>query len=287
MTDGRLVLVFDDGYAEDDELVRPVLADRGVPAVLAIVPTWLDDDSLTTDQLRALDDSGWEVAAHGHRHRKCQAHGLVRDAAAGSDRLYLGGGHGFPEDEVGVLAGDELEVTDGTSSETVAVTATGADGDAGDGAFVDLEAPLGTHFAPGETVVRPTEALLRDELVGGRDALAELGFDPTTFVFPFDAASVRAWRMARDEFDAVANAAVRSLPNPPGTAPTNLRRWYLETSHLAPPEAADYLDAVAEEGGLGVLAGHSAWDTVTPERVGMVVDAALERGIEITTFAEL
>jgi peptidoglycan/xylan/chitin deacetylase (PgdA/CDA1 family) len=44
MTDGRLVLVFDDGYIEDHEIVRPVLDRLDASAVFAIVPTWLGED---------------------------------------------------------------------------------------------------------------------------------------------------------------------------------------------------------------------------------------------------
>ncbi|WP_206424993.1 hypothetical protein [Halosimplex salinum] len=51
-------------------------------------------------------------------------------------------------------------------------------------------------------------------------------------------------------------------------------------------EIETYLDSVAECGGLGILAGHTDWETVPPERVGAVVDAARERGIEVTTVGE-
>jgi peptidoglycan/xylan/chitin deacetylase (PgdA/CDA1 family) len=37
MTDGRLVLVFDDGYVKDHEQVAPVLDAKDVPAVVAVV----------------------------------------------------------------------------------------------------------------------------------------------------------------------------------------------------------------------------------------------------------
>jgi peptidoglycan/xylan/chitin deacetylase (PgdA/CDA1 family) len=284
MTDGRLVLVFDDGYIEDHEIVRPVLDRLDASAVFAIVPTWLgEDDHLTWEHLHALADAGHEVAAHGRRHRHCQAHPLAEDASAGDERLHLGGGHVFPDRDGGVEPGDSLELADGTTTETVEVAATGSDGD---DEYVDLADPLASPVAAGDAVVRPTEGLLRDEIVGGRDALRDLGFEPSTFVFPYDAASVRAWRLAADEFDVVANAAVRSLPNPPGTDRTNLRRWYLETDHHAPPETADYLDAVAETGGIGVLAGHSAWDTVTAERLERVVEMARERDVAVTMLAD-
>ncbi|MFC7196916.1 hypothetical protein ACFQL4_23440 [Halosimplex aquaticum] len=79
---------------------------------------------------------------------------------------------------------------------------------------------------------------------------------------------------------------MRSLPNPPGASPLDLQRYYLETDAMRLAEIETYLDGVAERGGLGILAGHTAWDTVPPERVAAVVDAAHERGIEVTTVRE-
>lgn len=283
MTDeGSLVLVFDDGYREDHEEVRPVLQSAGVPAVFAVVPTWLGEPGhLDAGELEELTAIGCEVAAHGRRHRYLQSHGLARDADAGDQRIVLDSEHVFPNEDHGVYPGDRYEVVDVTGTEAVELAGKGTvDGRPA----VDLAAPLGRGFAAGETVFRPTESLLRGEIVGASELLRDAGFDPRTFVFPYDAADGRAWSVAAEHYDVIANVGVRSLPNPPGTETTNLRRWYLETSHLALPGLDDYLDAVAGGGGLGVLAGHSAWNTVTPERIETVVAAARERDVEVTTF---
>lgn len=283
MTDGRLALVFDDGYAEDYDDVRPVLAERDAPASLAIVPAWLGDEGhLTVDQLRELVDDGWEVVAHGRRHRYLGAHHLARDAVAGDERLSLDSGHVFPEEDHGVYPGDAFEVTDGTDTDTVVV----ADKIAGDQPAVTLEEPLSASFDAGEAVFRPTESQIRDEIVGVREEFDDLGFDPTSFAFPYDAGDSRAWQVVAEQYDALADASVRSLPNPPGTSPLALQRYYLETSHMRMVEIESYLDAVADSGGLGILAGHTAWETVPPERVAAVVDAAHERDVEVTTVAD-
>ncbi|MFC5970890.1 polysaccharide deacetylase family protein [Halomarina salina] len=280
---GRLVLTFDDGYAEDFDQIRPVLADRDVPAVFAIVPTWVGEPGhLDAERLDELADAGHELAAHGRRHRHLQAHHLRRDAASGDDRLHVSGE--VHADGHGTLAGDRYEVTDGETSETVEVASVTA---TDEGGTIAVETPLSRSFDAGEAVVRPEASVVDDEVRGAREGLADLGHDPTTLVLPYGAADVRAWRAVREAYDVLANAAVRSLPNPPGTDPTNLRRYYLETTHLTRVELGEYLDAVAETGGVGVLAGHSAWESVPPERVGWVVDAARDRGVEVTTFASL
>lgn len=281
--DGRLALVFDDGYATDYSQVRPVLDDAGVPASFAIVSEWIGGDGhLDADQLRELVDLGCEVVAHGRLHRFLAPHRLETDAAPGDSRLAVES-HVFPDTDAAVMVGDEYELTDGQRTATVEVAGKGADGST---EYVELDGELSEHWSAEETVFRLPEALLTEEIEGGKRDLEDLGFDPTSFVFPYDATDVRALRIARETFDAVPNAAVRSLPNPPGTAGWNLRRYYLETDKLTPVEIEAYLDDVAASGGLGILAGHSDWETVPPERVEFVIDAALERGIEVTTVAD-
>ena len=282
MSDGRLALVFDDGYIEDYEDIYPVLDERGVPACQAIVPGWLGDDGhLTAEQLGELADAGWEVVAHGRRHRYMQAHGLAEDAAAGDRRLRLAGGHVFPGEDHGLYPGDAFEVTDGERTETRALA-----GKDDDEPVVELDDPLSAEFAADETVVRPTAAQIRDEVVGVRGKFEGLGYEPTTFALPYDAGDARVWRAVADEYDALVDASVRSLPNPPGTPPLSLSRYYLETSHMRMVEIEAYLDEVAAGGGLGILAGHTAWETVPSERVATVVDAARGRDIEVTTVRD-
>ena len=285
MTDGQLVLVFDDGYATDREELLPVLRDRDAPATVAIVPEFLgDDDHLTGDQLDELAAAGWEICAHGRRHRYLQAHHLAADADSGDEQLTVAAGHVFPGEEHGTLPGDQYELTDGVHTTTVTLGEALVAGE--ETVTLAVESEIETAFDGDETVLRPTETTLEDEILGVRDDFETLGDDPDTFVFPYDAADSRAWELAAGAYETVANAGVRSLPNPPGTAPTNYRRYYLQRTHLRPAEIETYLDRVAEQGGMGILAGHSAWDSVTTDRVAFVVEAARERGIEVTTFAD-
>lgn len=283
---GTLALTFDDGYIEDYEDLWPVLRERDAPASLAINPSTLGDPGhLTVDQIRELVDDGWEVMAHGRKHRYLQAHGLTVDAATGDERVVVERGHVFPGGDHGVFPGDEFEITDGSHTETHVLAETD-EADGHDGAAMTFESPVAADFDADETVVRPTRAQIEDEVAGSGEDLRDLGFDPTTFVLPYDAGDARVWRVVAEHFDALPDAASRSLPNPPDASPLDLQRYYLETSHMRPVEIETYLDLVAERGGLGILAGHSAWETVPPERVAAVVDAAHDRDIEVTTVRD-
>lgn len=280
---GRLALVFDDGYVTDYEQVRPVLEDAGVPASLAMVSEWIGGDGhLGSDQLDELVDLGCEIVAHGRFHRYLRPHRLESDVEPGDRRLAIES-HVFPDIDAAVMVGDEYELTDGRRTATVEVTGKGTDGST---EYVELDAERTEHWSADETVFHLPDTLVREEIEGGKQELEDRGYEPTSFVFPYDATDVRALRIAREAFDVVPNAAVRSLPNPPGTAGWNLRRYYLETDKLTRIEIEAYLDDIAKSGGLGVLAGHSDWATVPPERVAFTIDAALERGIEVTTVSD-
>ncbi|CCQ34171.1 Carbohydrate esterase family 4 protein [Halorhabdus tiamatea SARL4B] len=283
MTDARLALVFDDGYRSDFDMLRPALAELDAPMTLAIVPGWLGgDDHVTPEELRTLAEDGHEILSHGRRHRYLGTHRVTADVSAGDRRVTLDD-HVFPEDDHGVYVGDDYEITDGEESETVTLAEkAGTD----DEPIMAFETALSAEYAAGEAVVRPAMDTIEDEIVGVREEFDELGFDPTGFVFPYDATDPRAWAVASEEYDTIANAAVRSLPNPPGTLPTNWRRYYLQTDHLTRPEIESYLDTLAEQGGVGILAGHSDWASVPEERVTWTVEAARERGIDVTTLRE-
>lgn len=281
MDHGTLTLVFDDGYVEDYETVRPVLAERDVPASLAINPATLGEPGmLTTGQLEELVESGWEVLSHGRRHRYMQAHPLAADAAAGERTVELDSGHVFPEDDHGVYPGERLEVTDGRTTETHVVAEKGTREGA---ATVTFESALGTEFSVDESVARLPEDLLHEEIVGVRTDFEALDLDPSGFVLPYDAADARAWSLLVDHYEAL-TYTVSARPNPPDASPLALERYYLQTGHMRPAEIDAYLDAIAESGGLGILAGHSSWDVVTADRLAYVVEGALDRGIEVTTL---
>ncbi|PSQ42731.1 polysaccharide deacetylase [Halobacteriales archaeon SW_7_68_16] len=276
----RLALVFDDGPTSDRSLVAPVLDAYDAPATFAVVPTWLGaENHLTTDGVRALADAGHEIATHGHRHRRLQAMPLAADVAPGDEWLAVDG-RVAPDDSVRLLVGDTHEITDGDRRREVTVAAL-------EEGRVGLDAPVDAAFDASATVLRPTESTIRDELAGGRDAVDDLGVDPRTVVFPYDRADGRAMRIARRTHDVVANAAVRSLPNLPGRDPTDLRRFYLETDHLRPAEIETYLDRIVETDGIGILAGHSAWETVTADRIEMVLAGARGRDIDLVRCDEL
>jgi peptidoglycan/xylan/chitin deacetylase (PgdA/CDA1 family) len=64
-----VVLTFDDGYIDFFTTAFPVLLDHGFKAVSYVVPGFLDRPRyMTTDEVKAIDSAGVEVAAHTIHH---------------------------------------------------------------------------------------------------------------------------------------------------------------------------------------------------------------------------
>jgi peptidoglycan/xylan/chitin deacetylase (PgdA/CDA1 family) len=65
----RWIITFDDGCASDVDLALPLLAGRGMRAVLFIVTSWIGRPSyLTWEQVRRLHASGMQIGSHSVTH---------------------------------------------------------------------------------------------------------------------------------------------------------------------------------------------------------------------------
>ncbi len=70
---GMVTLSFDDGLRGVYEYTFPVLRKLGLPGVTAIIVEQMEsdnDDYMREDEVRELQDAGWEVASHGYSHRR-------------------------------------------------------------------------------------------------------------------------------------------------------------------------------------------------------------------------
>lgn len=62
---GYVMLTFDDAVASQYENVFPLLEERNIPAVAAVVPGSLNrENRLTIDHLREMRDAGWDISSH-------------------------------------------------------------------------------------------------------------------------------------------------------------------------------------------------------------------------------
>jgi peptidoglycan/xylan/chitin deacetylase (PgdA/CDA1 family) len=70
---GMVTLTFDDGLRGVYEYTFPVLRRLGMPGVAAIIVEQMEsdnDDYMRVDEVKELQDAGWEIASHGYSHRR-------------------------------------------------------------------------------------------------------------------------------------------------------------------------------------------------------------------------
>ena len=71
LANGAMVLTFDDGYSTDYEVVYPILEEKGIKAVTYISPIFAEkgiDEYMDWEQIKALDEAGWDVEDHTYSH---------------------------------------------------------------------------------------------------------------------------------------------------------------------------------------------------------------------------
>lgn len=70
---GMVTLTFDDGLRGVYEYTFPILRRLGLPGVAAIIVEQMEsdnDDYMREEEIRELQDAGWEIASHGYSHRR-------------------------------------------------------------------------------------------------------------------------------------------------------------------------------------------------------------------------
>lgn len=94
---GYVMLTFDDTVASQYENAFPLLKDRDMQGVGAIVPDSLNrENRLTIDQLREMRDAGWDISSHpeGESFRELDPEGIRKDIE--DAQKYLNN-RGFPD----------------------------------------------------------------------------------------------------------------------------------------------------------------------------------------------
>lgn len=63
-------LWFDDGYVEDFTIIRPLLRERGLVGILAIITSKVGKEGyLNIERLKIMIREGWKIASHSVTHR--------------------------------------------------------------------------------------------------------------------------------------------------------------------------------------------------------------------------
>lgn len=280
---GTVVFTYDDSPREDYTETFPVHREKDAPACIAANPSRLGDDrSLTESQLREMAGAGWEVISHTSRHRPVGDYELVRPAEAGDTRIYpVTHNHGK-------IPGDHVRISDRTHSEVATVTDYGwVDDRDYEDEYIALEDPLESTFGPGARVGF-TDDIIRSALADSKAQLEAMGFTVTNFIYPYGNKSERARELIPNYYDAVANGQWESGVNElDGLDPYRLHRRYFRSSAMTESELETYFARLVREDAIGILAGHSAYEDFTPDRVRLALEMAEDYDVEVRTLREV
>jgi hypothetical protein len=280
---GYLVFVYDDSPAEDYSETFQVHEEYGVPGCVAACPGLMGTtrDWLYPGHLEQMYESGWEVMSHTLEHRALGEVPVAEDVEEGDTEIYV-------ESNVhGRFEGDPLVVFDDEGTEAEATVA--GQGEDDDGQYLELEEPIDEGFTAGyETRVRYTDEFTEEVLSESQSQLEEMVGEGqvTGYVHTFERDDGLVSELVPEYYDAVPQADGDGLNPEYEPDPHDLSRRYFEEDEMDEAEIERFLDQVANEPDFGILAGHSHYETLPPERVETAIEMALERDIEIVTLQE-
>lgn len=277
-TDGQVVFIYDDSWREDWTDTFPVHQEEGVPACSAAIVDYIGTSwGLRPEHLREMEAEGWEIMSHTTGHVAVGNLYLTEPAEPDDERLYLDGSF------LGHHDGDDIVISDG--DRTVENVIAGGDRD-DTGTYLDLAEPVGEAFDADAAFARFADDRIRDEVVGSKDALENMGVDVDAFVSPFGRDDGFATELVREHYAAFANRSGTSLNPLEGLDPHELGRSSIDGQSVSRAEIESYYDDVAAGDQLGIVVGHSQFDETTPERVRFAIQAAKARDLEIVTLRE-
>ncbi|WP_267642350.1 polysaccharide deacetylase family protein [Haloarchaeobius amylolyticus] len=284
---GKLVIIYDDGHDGAMSEALPVHKEEGVPACAAIVAgytPWTRKDHdyrLVGDEIRTLEDEGWEIISHGLYHRNLGEQPVTQPVAPEDEKIWVRDNiHGaFPDREY------EIRITDGEKTATAPVVGanTGENGD-----YLILGKPVGKSFDPADGVTeRFVESEIRRSMEKSQEVIASHGIDkPQHFVYPYGARSPLAQELATEYYTSITNYEVEGLNPMTGLNPHRLNRQQMEGRALNESELAHMMATISDENRLAVFGAHTQYDDLGPERIRKVIREAKYQGIDIVTMTE-
>ena len=282
---GQVVFIYDDSAKTDYSVAFPVHQDEGVPACSAaiaasVIPDRPDSMFIGPSKLNEMDDAGWEIMSHSLFHRYLGEQQITHDIAPDDTRIYL------PSKIFGNLKNFKIRISDG-ANKTIAVTV-GAGADE-NGTYVKLKDAIGEAYSVADgTTVRYPDNQIKDTLSRSKTMLKKKGIsNVSNFVYPYGAHESYIVSILPDYFDGVGNFYDGSGLNPRnGFDPYRTNRREFSRNSMSNSDLKTYFDKVANSNKLGVLGGHTYYDSFDADRIRTAIQMAKDRNIEIVTLRQ-
>lgn len=300
-----MVLVFDDGFETDYEVLYPIAKEYKVPIHLAIIPIRLTGAHipvaeraskyrpLTIDKMREMQDSGYiHFLNHGLTHTRLGEYGTLITPKQNDTVIYPNQVYGtefrriWVYDEVDLLL---IDRQDNNINETVTVTSINTDNNGQ--IYFQLKHPIKNNYTENPILVLHPKTM-ESEIKDGADLLRIYGFgdNDSVFVYPFGALyeGITDIVVAKYYGGGLATLGGRTFVENIPLPSYNLKRELLFDRDIDRRAQIDsVLAQCVNDKGLVFTVGHS-WDMyeIGITNLKYTIEKCMDLGIEITTVRE-
>ncbi len=281
-----LILVYDDGYKEDLELVFPIHDKYNVPAVAAVNFDYIGKSLwLNQNELHFLQSKGWEIANHGKKHAALILNPLIAEASKGDNKFRVKNPFLLEASYDYIIFNQEKNIKEKISIQKII-------SDNGE-SFVKIEGELLNDYPQNESYLRLDENSLFEEVIESRQKLEEMGLVIDSYIYPYNGyyslplelvsknyIAARAGYRVGEKFP---NAFINRKP----LEKYQLKAAALEKNLITEEDIFKLLDETKKAEGLLVFYAHPHADNFEAARIEKIIEYALENEIVITTFREL
>lgn len=281
-----LIIVYDDGYKEDLELVFPIHDRYNVPAVTAVNSDYIGGRLwLNQEELLFLQSKGWEIANHGKKHAALVMNSLIDKVEAGEKEIKIENGYLLEEEYNYIIFNHEKNIDEKITIRKV--------DDKNNYSIVKIDKELENSYPKNQTYLRLDQASVVEEVIDSRQRLEKMGLIIDTFIYPYNgyyslplevvSKNYRAARAGYRAGEKFPDAFINKKP----LEKFELKAAALEKNLIKENDIFKLLDEVKKEKGLLILYGHPQNKNFDPERVDRIIQFALDSKIDIITFREL
>ena len=281
-----LIIVYDDGYKEDLELVFPIHDKYNVPAVTAVNSNYIGG-SLWLDQkeLHFLQSKGWEIANHGKKHAALILNSLTDKAIKGEKEISVENSYLLEKSYDYIIFNRNKGLKEKISIQEI--------NNQNGYSNVKIKEGLINEYPENETYLRLSRDSVIEEIIESRLELEEMGLVIDSFVYPYNGYYSLPLELVRKNYNA-ARAGYRageSFPeafiNQKPIEKYRLKAAEVEKNLIKESDIFKLLAEVKKEKGLLILYGHPHNENFKADRIEKIIKYALENEIRVTTFREL
>lgn len=281
-----LIMVYDDGYKEDLDLVFPVHDRYNVPAVTAVNSDYIGEKLwLNREELLFLQSKGWEIANHGKKHAALVLNSLTDKVEVGEKEINIKNGYLLEKEYNYVIFNQEKNLNEKITIKKLK--------NKNKYSVVKIDNKLKNSYPKNNTYLRLDQNSVMEEIIDSRQKLEKMGLIIDSFIYPYNGYYSLPLELVSKNYKA-ARAGYRTgekfpeaFINKKPLEKYELKAAALENNLIRESDVFKLLKEVKKEKGLLIFYGHPHNKKFEIKRIEKIIKYALENEIKISTFREL